>query len=44
MPEAAPHIDLTDLDRWHNGFPHHDFTWLRAHAKRLEKAAEELEE
>lgn len=29
---APPPIDLTDLDRWSDGFPHQDFVWLREHA------------
>jgi cytochrome P450 len=29
---SPPDIDLTDLDRWRDGFPHRDFVWLRARA------------
>jgi cytochrome P450 len=29
VPPRPPDIDLTDLDRWRDGFPHDGFTWLR---------------
>ena len=29
---APPEIDLTDLARWRDGFPHEAFTWLRREA------------
>jgi cytochrome P450 len=30
--DSPPDIDLTDLNRWRDGFPHRDFVWLREHA------------
>jgi cytochrome P450 len=30
--DTAPEIDLTDLARWREGFPHDAFTWLRREA------------
>jgi cytochrome P450 len=32
VAEAAPEIDLTDLARWRDGFPHEAFVWLRREA------------